>query len=185
MPPGGEERRMSPLIVGYTMLFVFLGLGFIMLNFIFGELAGRRFGSYWKWLAAFFLLPVFSHLLLIYLLIHAQRKGKELRSIQKGLIVIDGDHQQRAGFKTNHDVSVTPFGTNPAVDEQISNGTSDILYELRDKKVDELLEWEEWSKAHELALERLEISKQVGDRRSIELYEAYIRLLKPRVRPID
>lgn len=160
-------------------------LGFIVLNFIFAELAGRHFGRQWQWLVAFFLLPVLAHAFFLYLVGYAGRKERELRAMQKGLMLTDKDRPHYAPDNPSDDMSVTPFGMGQAGEEKSGDETADILFELRDKKIDELMEWKEWDKAYDLAVERLSKSEDIGDRRSIKLYEAYIRMLKPRVRPVD
>ena len=86
--------------------------------------------------------------------------------------------------ETENGISVTPFGApsgSPPVAESVK---PEILGELRDKKIDELMEWDQWSKAFELAAERLETARDAGDRKSIELYQAYLRLLGSKVHPI-
>jgi len=183
-PRGRATRRNSMFIAGPIFLISFT-LGFIVLNFIFAEFAGRNFGRQWQWLLAFFVLPLLAHLFFLYLLWHARIKERELRAMQKGLMLTDKDRPQYADDKPKGDSSVTPFGMDSAEEEKSGNEPTDILFELRDKKIDELMEWKEWAKAYELALERLEESENLRDRRSIKLYEAYVRLLKPRVRPVN
>ena len=173
------------MFIADPILLISFTLGFIVLNFIFAELASRHFGRYWQWLVGFFLLPVLAHLFFLYLLVHVAKKEKEHRSSQKGLMVTDKDRPQYVADKPKEDMSVTPFGMGHAEEERSGDESTDILFELKDKRIDELMEWKEWAKAYEMAMERLEESGDIGDRTSIKLYEAYVRLLKPRVRPVN
>jgi len=89
--------------------------------------------------------------------------------------------------------SVTPFGYQPAgeededIDADVEEISEDefsniaILAELHDKRIEELIEWEEWDKAYARAEEQLQSAQSVGDKRSIELYKAYLALLRPRI----
>jgi len=161
-----------PVFIGNMIVFFSLLIGMVVLNFALAELASRHLGSYWMWVIAFFLFPVIAHAFFFYMLFHIYREKKNLRKWQKGLQMLDGDRKRYADMNRDKDeATVTPFGTSPVQEEKIEPETPDILQELRDKKVDELMEWKEWTKAYELALERLETAEDIGDRKSMELYK--------------
>ena len=85
-------------------------------------------------------------------------------------------------------ISVTPFDSpdDPEGEEGDEGGEElieqhGIPDEKRDARIDELIDWGEFSKAYELATELLEFSVSKKHENYIGIYKAYIRLLKPRV----
>ena len=177
----------TPFPLGYVILQISLLVAFVALNFILAEFAGQYLNNYWPWLAAFFVLPVISHAAFIAIITEERHRKRDLRAIRAGERITDPERRRPSHMvpETEDDASVTPFDA-PSTSSPVAESVKpEILDELRDRKIDELMEWDQWSKAFELAAERLEIARDVGDRKSIELYETYLRLLGSKVHPID
>lgn len=97
-------------------------------------------------------------------------------------------------LKFTDTASVTPFASTGS-DPLFTTGHDDahgfeidesescsILAEIRDKKIDDLLEWKLWGQALKLAKNLHADAEKEGDWKSIELYKAYMTMLNRKIR---
>ncbi len=169
----------GPIFTGAAGLLVILT--HCALSYFLSEWAGRLFGRPSFWFLCFLLLPLVSHGLFLYLLVDRHRKLR-LLSRQKNLF----DLSLRANYLNEQarreqltDKPVTPFGSLPDLPRDA--GGSDlptILKEWHDRGIDELIEWKQWKKALESADRKLKAARAAGDNRSIELYKAYLDVIR-------
>jgi hypothetical protein len=61
----------------------------------------------------------------------------------------------------------------------VSAWPTDILKIWHDPQIDKLIEWRQWRPAFDLAKEQLKKARRAGDKRSAEVYRAYLMVLLP------
>ncbi len=151
-----------------------------------GEIAGRMHGNPTRWIIGFIFAPGATHYLWWSEWHFAQsyvRRNSVLKNffdlIERSLYLDGIERRRKQG-----DGNVTPF-SDSVVDRvlEVTSWPMDILNEWHDAKIDELIEWKQWFKAFERARDKLKEARLACDRRSIEVYRAYLMLLKPYVDP--
>jgi len=176
----------------YPFIAIFLACfgGYIVINYAMADFASKTVGGLWNWFLSFISFPVISHLVFIVAYIywlHKRRGLKVLKSVvangRTSIQILEDSPGDEGG-----EVSVTPFDEPDQPESEEAEAMQEnieeqlgIHGELRDARIDELIEWGEFAMAYELAREFLEYSKKKGHANYIKIYEAYIELLKPRV----
>jgi len=156
---------------------------YCVLNALLSEIAGRVLGRPAIWFVLFMLLPGLSHLFFALLLIrdsaiHASRKVRRDVMDRPGSKVT---WLEERPFADGVNISVTPFGPSPdPPDSAQVAGIMGILSRRRDLKLDELIEFELWPQARELAQANLRNAILRRDREEWALYKAYLELLEIR-----
>ncbi len=168
------------VIAGWVILYVLING---VLSWVLSELAGRRFGQPTLWFIGFFFAPGIMHLVWLLFLINSTRmqklyrKAKNLDDLKSRSAYL----MEREKASRSDGVSVTPFTSSGQMPSPAEASAFGVLDEWRDKTIEELLEWKQNEKALELARQRLDDARNAGDTRSTEVYEAYVRMLKPSV----
>jgi len=161
----------------FTILFAHLAIAWLL-----SIHAARTIGKQAFWLFMFIFVPVVSHVMFIFaLLLHQQgEKEEELRYSMEEL-------EKRSKWlddkENNQEVQpddVTPFADSVTVQAEDEEQTHTILNVIRDDKIDELIEFELYIKALELAEQKLLESTTVLDSKSARMYRAYIEMLTAR-----
>ena len=165
------------LILAFSAL-----VGWVVGSVILGEIAGRLFGRPWMWSLFFFALPVISHILFAVAYFHTMQKSRAMKVVTKVLFTESKWASNHTPASSEDIHSVTPFDGVGTVE-----GHSDlslrppILNERQDSKVEELIEWGQWGKAHSLIVERLEEARKAGRDRIVEMYQAYLDYIGPQM----
>jgi hypothetical protein len=164
--------------------------GYLLLNFGLAEYASRTVGGYWKWVFGFTFLPIIFHILFIILLVYWFHKVRGLKVLQA---VVSDRRDMSALFDESpqlegSEASVTPFGSTDEPDENTAlselakiEDELSILGEKRDARLDELIQWEEYDKAYQLAEEWLSLEEKKQHDTYIKVYKAYKQILAPHV----
>ncbi len=174
---GYDAMGMGVLIIVFTGI-----VGLTVLNFILAEVGRNSVGNYWLWILAFYVLPLISHIIFIVLLIRYYRKVRA-RRVAKSLVSDTkriGRIGQSVPVETSEGISVTPFDS---VEEsmdvdlgssgEIRDAMSEIPEYLRDKKVEELIDWCKWGQARIHVADKIKSAEACEDKVMIRIYEIY------------
>jgi len=176
-------RDFDPRIIGYLMIFFFLGIGLIVVDFVLAELARKAWGQFALWFLAFLFLPVISHALFAFLYINysgsvrkfqMQKKAERIQERYRGFPKVEL-------FKSPVKFSVTPFDS-PAEDQPVRPSTESIFLIAdyrRDPEVEKLIEWGQFSVALEIIEKQLDLHK--NDPKVVEVYETYHQFIKRKI----
>jgi hypothetical protein len=167
------------LIARLILTFGFI-IAYVIQAVALGQIAENRLGRGILWTLAFFFLPIASHCLFAFLVIMVSIQMNRIRTGQNILEIKSKPVLGLGGgpIENFDGVSITPFDS-PVIEERVRESKSWILDELRDHRIDDLIDSEQWGKAHSLAKDRLFESQQRSENKNIELYRAYIELILP------
>lgn len=176
--PGADPLRLVALIL---VLILFLGalVLHVMVSFSVGATAGRELGNTVPWTLGFLLVPIVSHGFYLTLLYWRKKKRKELSVLKRIEIPPQRIVPLEPAGDDKHAVSVTPFCHESGRGVR-DTGPHSILDDFRDRKIDELMEWDQWGKAYELAEQKLACAESIGDGKSAEVYRAYLMIIGPK-----
>lgn len=174
-------------LFGDAFLQVAIALFWVFQAFFLGSIADKTIRRPISWVILFFFAPVISHLTfaVLYTMVNWKRKSDRVKA------QITNPSAPRYPF-LGHQVldysrppEVTPFeGTGNAEPVQIESDF--ILLQYRDKKIEELIEEKQWGVALKLVEEKIRDAQSIGDKKSEQVYQAYLDLIKPRIgRPLD
>jgi hypothetical protein len=165
--------------LGHTMLLV---CGFALygcLQAYWGEQAGDILGYPYFWIAAFLFMPGVSHLFFLYLYYNKMERARVMKVIndifRPRIRHLDGQKPVEGP------VSVTPFEGPVVVEEADQTIRPLILEKCQDEEIEHLIQWQEWSKAYSIAIERFELAKVDNLQGKMAMYDAYRQLIAPQI----
>jgi hypothetical protein len=142
---------------------------------------GKLLGNSWIWFALFFFLPGISYVLLVVVALLVMIHGRRDYAARKTLIDINTMAGWQDGL-TSEDPevhSVTPFSTEEPESPSHAEVVAFVLApHMRDKKLDELIEFEQWP--HALNYAEKKIIQAIENHREGEekIYREYERMIR-------
>ena len=169
------------------LLLMAIVLFWVVQAFFLGSIADRNIARpIVSWTVLFLILPIGSHLAYGFLYAASLRRTRKARIEQRilGPPSASFPHIEHRLLDYSSPPDVTPF-EKASTSQQGQPEADFILLHYRDKKVEELMEWNQWGVALKLVEAKIRDAQSAGDRKTEQVYQAYLDLIKPRIgRPI-
>jgi len=175
-----DQMELNRLMLILTGL---LALGIV--NYLLADQARRWHGHFWAWFTAFFLVPVISHVLLMFFLRYQMKKTRDLHTARK-VLAQPLKSELTPDLEIKPGDSVTPFdGPEPGSDDEIRvltlEESLESLGDKRDVRLDEFIARDQWRMADGFARRWRELAVKKEQPDIVEIYDTYIEIIEPHI----